>query len=225
MILFFIILAILFFLSSFVLLLCLSDLEIEINKLHFDSNNKKEHKLEDYLFYIRLKILDKITWLKIEIDKNKIKTIENSKLFKSNFLSKINEYDKIIEIILNNKEEIFKKSNTEYIKELNICIKKLDLYLELCISNSTFTSFLVATIASIISIILARNIKKYDRNKYNYIIMPKYEYKSSIKLKLNCIINIKVVHIINVLCMLIKKRREKYDERTSNRRSYASINE
>ena len=224
MILFFIILAILFFISLFFLLLCLSNLEIQIDKLNLDTNNKKHNKLESYLFYIRLKLLDKITWFKIKIDKEKMKTIENSKIFKSKIFNKVNEYEHIKDILVKNKGEIFKKSNIKYIKELNINFKKLDLYIELCTSNSIFTSFSVVTIASLISISLARSIQKYNKSKYNYTIIPKYEDKLRLKINLNCIIDIKIVHIINVIYMLIKKGRVEYDERTSNRRANVCSN-
>jgi len=225
MILFFIILAILFFISLFFLLLCLSNLEIQIDKLNLDTNHKKYNKLESYLFYIRLKLLDKITWFKIKIDKEKMKTIENSKIFKSKIFNKINEYEHIKDIVVKNKKEILKKSNIKYIKELNTNFKKLDLYVELSTSNSVFTSFSVATIASLISISLARSIQKYNKSKYNYTIIPKYEDKLRLKINLNCIIDIKIVHIINVIYMLIKKGRVEYDERTSNRRANVCSND
>jgi len=225
MILFFVILTILFFISLIFLLICLSNLEIEVNKIWFDSENKKHHKLENYLFYIKIKLLDKITWLKIKVDKNRITTIENSKIFKSKIFNKVNEYDHIRDIILKNRKEILKKSNIKYIKDISPKIKQLDLNIELCTSDNIFTSFSVAIIASIISIFLAKNIDKYEKNKYNYMITPKYEQKPNIKIKLNCIISIKIVHIMNVIYMLIKKRSVEYDERTSNRGTYVCSND
>ena len=225
MVVFFIILTILFFLSLISLIFLLSSLEIEVNNLLIDSENKKHNKLQDYLFCIRLKLLDKITWLKIEIDKNKMKKIEKSKVFRSKIFNKVNEYEHIRDIILKNKKEILKKTNIKYIKEINFQIKELDLNMELCTSDSIFTSFSVAILASIISIFLANNIKKYKSKKYRYIITPKYEQKPSIKIELNCIISIKIVHIMNVIYMLMKKRRVEYDERTSNRRPYVCSND
>jgi len=225
MILFFIILTILFFISLLFLIICLSNLEIQIQDLCLDSNNKKHHKLENYLFYIRLKLLDKIIWFKIKIDKNKMKKIENSKFFKFKIFNKINEYEHIRDIILKNRKEIFKKDNIEYIKGIESKIKQLNLNMELCTSDSIFTSFSVAIFASILSLLLAKNVEKFESNKYRYIITPKYEQKPSIKIKLNCIISIKIVHIMNVIYMLIKKRSVEYDERTSNRRPYVCSND
>jgi len=225
MIVFFIILAILFFVSLIFLMMCLSNLEVEIYNLLIDSESKKNHKLQDYLFYIRVKLLDKITLFNIKIDKNKMKKIENSKIFKSKVLNKMNQYENIKDIILKNKKEILKKENIKYIKEIKPRIKRLDLDMEICTSDSAFTSFSVAIFASIISIILANGIKKFESNKYRYRITPKYAQEPSIKTKLNCIISMKVVHIMNVIYMLIKKRREEYDERTSDRRTYVCSND
>jgi len=225
MVAFFIILTILFFVWLLTLIFCLSNLEIEVNRLMLDTNNKKHEKLQDYLFYIRLKLFNKITWFKIKIDKKKMKAIENSKIFKAKIFNKINEYEHVRDIILKNRKEIFKKSNIKYIKGLDVNINKLDLQFEICTSNNILTSFSVAEISTIISILVAKHMEKYEKDKYKYIITPKYEEKPSVKINLNCIISLKIVHIMNVIYMLIKKRSVKYDERTSNRGTYASLNE
>lgn len=225
MIVFLLVLTILFLLSTFILLVCLSSLELEISNLKFDTDNNKNNKLEDYLFYIRLKILDKITWLKIKVDKNKIKKIEKSNFFKSTILNKINRYDNLRDIISKNKKEIFNKSNINLIKYINPKLKKFNLNMDICTSDNIFTSFSVAIIASLISIFLARNIEKIENNNYRYIITPKYEQKPNVKIKLDCIIDIKIVHIINIIYMIIKKRSVVNDERTSYRRTYVCSND
>lgn len=225
MIAFFIILTILFFISLIFLLICLSSLEIEIKDFLLDTENKKHHKLKNYLFNVRLKLFKKITWFKIKIDKNKMKTIENSKFFKSKLFNKINEYEYIRDIIIKNRKEIIKKDNIKYIKNVNLKIKQLDLNMELSAFNNILTSFSVAIISSVISIFLAKSIEKFESNKYRYVINPNYEEKLSIKIKLNCIISIEIVHIMNVIYMLIKKRSVEYDERTSDRRTYVCSND
>lgn len=199
---FLILLTILFLISLLFLFLLLSNLEIEINKLWFDSSNKKGEKLKDYLFYIRLKILDKITWIKIKIDDKKIKKIKNSKLLKSKTFEKINKMKNVKESILKNKKEIL---NIRNLKDLDIKIEQLNLDMKISVSDYIITSFSTAFIASVISIILAKKIKKYEENRYRYLITPIYEYKPTLKIKLNCIIDIKIVHIMNVIYMLVKK--------------------
>jgi len=55
--------------------------------------------------------------------------------------------------------------------------------------------------------------------KSEFIVKPLYNLGNSIKFNLNCIISVKVVHIIYVIYILLKKRRAS-NERASNRRSY-----
>lgn len=209
MIVFFIVLAILFFLGITVLILLLSSLEIEINSLSYNSEKKD---LADYLAYMRIKMFNRVTVTKIRIDNKRMKKKINSKVLDS-ILKKID------------RKEILKKEHIRNIKNLDLRIEVLNLYMELCTSDCIFTSFGVTLISSVISILLARNIEKYDNKKYMYVIKPKYTEKPSIKIKLNCIINVRIVHIMNVIYLNLIRRRENYDERTSNRRAYASFND
>ena len=50
--------------------------------------------------------------------------------------------------------------------------------------------------------------------------MPKYGDENFIDLQFNGIFEIKMIHIINTICIEKKKRRVEENERTSNRRSY-----
>ncbi len=218
MILLFIILIILFLLSLFILILSLSNLEIEINKFNFENSNDRYRKNGDYLIYIRIKLLNKITWFKIKIDNNKINNIKKSKIFNSKISNKF-------KFIIKPKEILLEKDIIRYIKELYINIKRIELNIELSMGNTILTSFAVVTISTIISIILARGIDKYNKRKCNYKIMPIYKEKPSIKIKLNCIISIKMIHIINIIYMLIKKRSVDNNGRTSNTRTYVCSNE
>ena len=222
MIVFFIVLTIMLLISLIFFMLCLSDIEIEIKKLVFDSENKKRKKLQVYNTIIRIKLFNKFTWLKFKIDNNKIIKIKKSKFINNKIYEYLNDITKLKEIILKNKKEFI---NLNILKELNLDIKKLDLEIKLSVLDSIMTSFSVAIISSIIAILLAKNIKTYNRNKYNYIVTPIYEYKPIFKIKLNCIISVKIVHIMNIIYILIKKRSVEYDERASNRRTYVCGND
>lgn len=225
MIVFFIILGILFFISLIFFMICLSNLEIEIKEFKLDTTNIKYKKLEDYLVYIKLKLLDKLTWFKIKISHKKIRKLENSKIFKSKIFSKIKNFEEMENTILENRKEIFTKENLRYFKDLQIQVKKLDLYLKISTGFPNLTVYAVAIIASVISIILAKTVKNYSKDKYKYIVFPMYTLKPAIKISLNCIINVKMVHIINIIYMLKKKRSVKNDERTSDRRTYVCSND
>jgi hypothetical protein len=67
---------------------------------------------------------------------------------------------------------------------------------------------------------LSNMIKEFQKQKHKYTITPVYADKNIIKINLNCIIKIKMIHIICVLYILMKKRRVEKHERTSNRRTY-----
>ena len=60
---------------------------------------------------------------------------------------------------------------------------------------------------------------KTDYKKTNFKIIPLYKYGNAINFRLNCIINVKLVHIIHIIYILSKKGMIK-NERASNRRSY-----
>ena len=200
-------------LSLIFFLICLSTLEIEIKELNFNSNNIKGKKIEDYLIYIRLRLLKKITWLRLIINDKQISKIKESKIINNETLKKV---------ILRNEKEILK---TENIKQLEIDIDKFNLKMKIDMVDTMITSLLVALVSTLLSILLAKKIKKYKIEKYNYTITPIYKENIQIIISLNCIINVKMVHIINILYMLLKRRSVKYDERTSNRRAYVCRHE
>lgn len=205
------------FLISFIIFL--STLEIEVENFVFNSNNKRSKKLEDYLIYIKLKFVNKITWLKIKIDYKKIKKY---KLFNNKILKKLINFK---DMVSKNQKEIFKKENIKYIKELDIKLKKIHLDMKINVLDAMFTSLIVPLISTFLSIIVANTMEKYNNEDCKYIISPIYSEKMEAIINLNCIINVKIVHIINIVYMLFKKRSVNYDERTSNRRAYVCSNE
>ena len=207
-------LGIVFLISLLIFTICLSNLEIEIENFKYNSDNLNKEKKKDYLIYIRLKLLKRLTWFKVTIDDDRISKIRNSNIVKIKILKRI---------LLRNEREIFTIENIKHIEHFEI--KKLNLKMKIDLIDTIITSFSVAIISTIISIILANNIRHNDNKKYNYIITPIYKENMQIIINLNCIINVKMVHIINILYMLFKKRSVNYDERTSNRRAYVCSDE
>lgn len=218
MVIFWIVLTIFFIAFLLFFSLCLSTIQIEVKNLEINSNNIPGKRVEDYLIYIKLKLLNKLTWIKIRVDKEKIDGIKYSKFFKEKILGRFKNVERKILI---NKKEILKS-----IKRISIKFDQFKMNLVIGLIDSTITSLSVAFIASIISILLAKTATdKNEKSKYKYSITPSYSIEPIINIKLNCIINIKMVHIINTIYMLIKKRSVKNDERTSDRRSYDRSNE
>ena len=69
MFIFWIVLILISILSIFFIMLILSTIQIEINNLNFDSSKTKSKRLQEYLFIIKLKLFNKITWIKLKINK------------------------------------------------------------------------------------------------------------------------------------------------------------
>ena len=120
--------------------------------------------------------------------------------------------------------ELFKKDfsfqDLKLLKKIKPNVSLLNLELKIGTEDAILTSFIVFLISTGISILLPHVIKRYDKNKYKYLITPLYFQKNLYQIKLNCIIEIKLVHIINMIYIFIKKRRSDKNERTSNRRPY-----
>lgn len=185
------------------LILLMSDIKIKIIKLHI-SNSLGRFKTI-FISKISIYLFKKLKIFETTIDDKKIKNIfKNQKLRWKNI-----QYNNIYNILKNNKTSI---------EELNI-----EGFLGL--EDAAHTAYIIFFINTIISIILAHRIYRYDPNKYKYSITPLYINQNIVNLEINCIIGVKIVHIINIFYKLLKKGRVKENERTSNRRTYAYSNE
>ena len=94
--------------------------------------------------------------------------------------------------------------NINILKKLNTRLDYLDLELDLGLEDAIFTTELITLISTVISNILPHIISKYIPNKYRYKIMPIYINKNAYYIKLNCIFQLKIVHIINIIYIYIK---------------------
>ena len=157
-----------------------------------------------------------------------LKANENNKIcFQIYFLNKIKIFSKKLNTqklkSLSNKKNInmLKNKNIKIDKEsikiiLNIKpkIEMLNLDINIGVNDVCITSYLVGVIGSIISIIVS--LFSSNNKKINYRIQPIFN-RNIVDVFLDCIISIKIVHIIYVIFKLIKKGRIK-NERTSDRR-------
>lgn len=207
MLVFYIVLVFVFLISLITFVTALSYVEIEVKKFKFNSNYKKDKRVEDYLIYMRFKFLNKIIWMKLEYKKTK-----KHKIFNHKMINKVIDFKDVLRI--------------KYLKYLNPRVHKIDLNVKVDAFDTVTTSIGVGIVSSIISIILANRIDNYNSKEYNYSITPIYGEKPQIIITLSCIFNVKMVHIINIVYMLFKRKRSvKYDERASDRRTYACRNE
>lgn len=181
------------------MIIILSDLCFKIENLYvcYNNNISKEYK---YKIRIQLKFLGVLPFISFTL------TDSNSKV------------SKIMEKMQNGKFKV-KGKHAEIFRVIGILydsieIKKLKFLLTIDIENPMITSYIVGIISMIIPNIIRRNIKSFDSKKISYKICPLYQHKNIIDLHLESIINIKIVHIINMLKVIGGMN----NERTSNRK-------
>ena len=172
--------------------------------------NSKEEILLDSLYNHFIELDD---GLELLVDKALTKDeIINSiaKLLEQNII--------ILKIMSCNLEDIERSTTLENLIVLKTELKRFELKIHIGIENVILTS----TVVFIISIIISFILKKYStkNTKQYFKIMPKYGDENFIDLQFNGIFEIKMIHIINTICIEKKKRRVEENERTSNRRSY-----
>jgi len=182
------------FLIIVIVLIINSTVKVQINEKVIDSYKK----VKELKYLVSIKIFNKINIISFKITNDKIG--KNNKIINKG-------YRDILRIL----KDIF---STNKIK-----IEKLKLNLKLGTEDSMITSYLIAIISTVISIFIARQVDDFSNDKYEYQIIPLYTDKNILKLSINCIISIKLVHIIYMVYVLMRKDGEKYG-RTSNRRTY-----
>ena len=194
-----------FVLILIIVLLVFSRIRIEVINFKFSSQTQR-HINKDYKVIIKLCILKKIPILKVNITKTKLEKM------------KIKEKIKNIDFkIIQNKNK-FDKNAIKAIKKSNININKINLNLEIGTENATLTSVIVPTISTILAILLSRKIEN-PKNQL-FIIQPVYINQNLINIVFSGIFEIKMIHIINIIYILNRKKGVNKHERTSNRRSY-----
>lgn len=225
---------VLFFVIITMALVCIivifnSSFKLSISKLKIDTENGNiDYEIKFGLYFMKkIRIIGlKLNKDKQEKIKRRIQKLQNSKLIKK--LSKTSikkiplKLEKKLEreILFNNIKPL--KLAKIIFKNLKIEILKFKMNLQIGLEDVIITSSLITIISVIVPIIL-RLTNKYIKNinNYRYKILPIYGNKNALKLDLDCIINLKLVHIINIIYIIVKmKRRSDKNERTSNRRSY-----
>lgn len=207
--------AIVFFIILFlilcIILIVFSTIKIDIQKLSL--NNEKLIDKFEYCFFIELYFLNKIKFFSLMFDKEKIQKLNQ----------KMNIETKIKQVNFNKvkKDLPSRKELKEAVKKLHINLDEFHLNVQIGTSDVIITSAIVAGIASALGFILAKVIDYYNSEKYRYEIIPVYKNKNMVNLSFDCIIKVKMIHIISIIYTLVSKRKEKIKyERTSNRRSY-----
>ena len=203
MILVFIILGIIIFITLTMFVFVLSNTKLEIKKLHI-SNTEEKLKV-DFILNIGIYFLNKVKIMKFTIDNYKA-----SNLFKSGKLD-INKFKQ---------NKPINKDIIKSIKRDDFIIEYLKLEGYFGTFNTVLSAWIYGIIDSIIPILIARKLDGIYINNIEFININ----ENKININLNCIISIKMVNIINILHYL-KKKGGKDNGESSDRRSYAYSNE
>lgn len=194
-------------LLTLLLLITFSRIKINIKNIKFTSYKVEErHLQENYDIEVKLYVLKFLRILKINITKEKLEKLRLE--------NKIKKLEK--KLIL--KDVKFDVNVFDVLKNLKIIFEELNLKVEIGTENSALTSIIFGIVSGIIPFVLRNQIKNIEKQKID--IKPIYLNQNLLNIELNCIFNIKMIHIIYVMYILNKKRRDEKYVRTSNRRSY-----
>lgn len=190
-----------------VISLILAKIKIEIIDFRFCSRTKR-HLNKNYNVIVKLCIFGFIPIFKIDITKTKLEKMKLKEKIKNFDFKKLKDNPKLDKNILT------------IIKNINIGIKNLELYVDIGTENASLTAILVPAISTVIAIILHKTVKDFDNQIF--VIHPVYQNQNLVNISVSGIFEIKMSHIINIIYILKKKEKKgvKEYERTSHRRSY-----
>lgn len=193
------------------ILIIASTLHIQIKNLSISNMQTKNNTKYAIIFSIYFANKIKYIWFNL-----------NSKRAK-----KIYSKVQLEKIDLKKFKKVFKLSDLKELTKLHLKISDLNLDMNIGTKSPLVTSFLVVTISNAISLLLPHLVNNLKDNRYFYNIKPLYYNKELYKINLDCIIEIKMVHIINVIYYIFLKKGRRENERstTSNRKSYAYSHE
>lgn len=198
---------IILFVFLFFVLIIFSKIKISIENIKFTTYKlNSRHLQENYKVEIKLYILNVIRILKIKITKEKLEKLKIKSKFKN------------IETKLLSKNIKMDINILDVFKQLDIDLEKIDFKFQVGTENAAFTSILFGVISSFIPIVLRKQISNIEEQKIE--ITPIYTNENLLNIELSCIFNLKMIHIIYIIYILSKKRRDEKYVRTSNRRSY-----
>lgn len=192
------------------IMLIFSSFKLIVTNLEINNSNNKIMPI--YELKIAFYLLGKIKLFSFKINNKKTK-----KILEKDFIKQKIENIKIKSHEKSKKQKKFQiKILKQFIKKLEL--ESINLLIYVDTKNVILTSYFVGIISSIIPNILKENIKNFDSKHHIFKITPLYKNQNYIYIKLNCIINIKIVHIISMYKLGNKYKGGKKYERSPYRR-------
>lgn len=206
MVLVFILLTIFILLTVVATLFISSTINLQVQNLTASNIRTSENKNAKII--VSFKAFDKLKWLSICFDEKKIKKMQQKMNQRKMNLKKL--------------QQNFEWEDLKELKHLKVKLEKLNFNLKFGTASAITTAYSIAFFATLIAILLPFVSKKNRKKNYTYDLHPLYRNQISYDFFLDCIVQVKMVHIINSIIAITKKkkRRSEKHERTSNRRSY-----
>ena len=200
-----------FFTVSLIILGCmliivfLTELKVEVKDFEFKIKDKNYDLNKNCIITFKLCILNKLNYFKIRTNINKFELPESR-----------NKYDKIKSHVIKNENIKLKDLQNK----LKVKYEKIDFSIKIGEEDAAICAILTGIISSIISVIIGKYFSNIKEIKW--IVEPMYNI-NVLKLCLNCIISVKLIHIINTIFMM-RKEGDK-NARTSDRKNLKYIYE
>lgn len=185
---------ILFLLILLTVFTLISTIEVKVKEIEFSNIKKITPR---YVINISAKLLNKFKWIGIDLDKGKIK-----KITKKIHLEKID---------IKKLERNLKISDIREIINIKPKISSLNLHVNVGLEDVILTTYLVTAISTIIAIILPYITKKNSENNVNYKVFPIYNNQNVYYLKIDTVLEIKVMNLLSSLFKIYKDN--KYNEK------------
>ena len=165
-----------------------------------EKNERNKINVLNYISFelkVQIKFLNKIPIFYLKLNNEKLKRLL------------LKQYDK--EIRKNKDIEQDKKKAKAFSKKIlpNLILENTNLYMILGTDNAAFTALASSIINMTIAIILPYVTDVNSSNQldnYYYKVNPIYLNKNVFFLQFSCIITVKLVHIINVICKKEEKK-------------------
>ena len=200
----------LFIFLILILMIITIKIKIECDNFKFTSL-AKQHLKNDYQIKITIYTFYKIPIFKTKIDNKKMKSIIKSE--------KVRKIIKSQEINIIEKQEYIDKKLLKELKNIRLEIKEINLAISIGTEDASLTAFIIPIISTVLAIFLSKKVKKYNKSQV-FSIVPIYINQNLINIEFSGIFQIKMIHIIDTICRVNKRRKGDKNERTSNRRSY-----
>ena len=201
---FFIVILIILVVITVIIMFTDIKIQVEDFKFQLDSQNIETNK--SFKVIIKFNIFKKINYFKFTINNKKVKSYNAKQSF-----------DKIFKDILKGENNKDKKNSKN---QKHIKIEKLKLNVNVGIENVALTAIITGVGSILLSNLIGKNIENTKGIKWK--ITPIYNV-NLLKIELNCIISIKLIHIINRI-YVTRKEGDK-NARTSNRKNFKYIYE